>query len=107
MDLEIVHMTEDDVRAELAERGHCYDTIARAGLAFMETIMENEQEFTYSPSVLAERITSVIADARRLPRSREASIVITHLETAELWMSKIGSTEPTAGPDRERLARAR
>ena len=40
MDLEIVHMTEDDVRAELAERGHCYDTIARAGLAFMETLLE-------------------------------------------------------------------
>lgn len=36
-----------------------------------------------------DKIDEAIKAARELGRSREASIAITHLETAELWLCKL------------------
>lgn len=52
----------------------------------------------YDPRVFDAKLSDLIESARTLPKGRESSLVVTHLETARLWLGEVeGLDGPIAG----------
>lgn len=45
-------------------------------------------------SIAVEKVREAISAAQSLERSREASIAVTNLETAKLWLQELDKEQP-------------